>query len=762
MITLDRCLRLLESGLSLATLSENKQANFSWKPNQTLALQKDEFTKRYHYKSGIMLKSGSEMKATSNIALITGYNNIEVIDVDLKVFATLPEQELFWNELLDYLKTNIDDFDLKFVIYKTKNQGYHILYKCKTIAGNEKIAKLKGHKECVIESRGIGGYVVVYENKISKLDYLEIKEITERDRQILWDICKTYNYIEETETIQVEQKVKKEYEETEITPWQDYNNKTSIFDIIGSDFKIVKKLANHYIILRHGATSVQSGYVYTNSGCMYLFSTGTIYPNEKLITPFMAYTIKNHNGNFKESAKDLYNKGYGSRIVKKQKPIEDKEVIKINTAELNFPIDIFPKDIQDYMIECNQTLDSSIDYMGCSMLWMLSVIVGNSIQIEVKRGWYEVCNIWIAIVGKAGIGKTPSISNIIYPLQRINSKRIKEYIKQYDKFTAYEKLTAEQQKQHEEVKKPIKNQFIANDITLEALVDLHQESKNAVGVFKDELAGWFKDMNKYRAGSDLEFWLSSWSGKSVSMNRKTAKSSFVEKPFIPVLGGIQPAILENSYTEENKENGFVDRMLVSMPELIIDDYNNNEMSIATIQWYESLIVGFYEYVKHTFIEYDEDFEIVVKNAKLNSEAKKEWERIFNEITNVQNSDDENEYMKSMLPKQKSYIPRFALLLHILDYFMNTETKDPYIINKESMLKAEKLSKYFIQMAKKVKVNSIEHKEIKDVIYQAKNKNKREKFAEIYSSNPDIDKKRTAEILGVSLQMIYKYIKEMQK
>ena len=61
-----------------------------------------------------------------------------------------------------------------------------------------------------------------------------------------------------------------------------------------------------------------------------------------------------------------------------------------------------------------------------------------------------------------------------------------------------------------EVKKPRKSQFIADDITIEALVDLHQESKNSVGVFKDELAGWFKDMNKYREGSDLQFWLCKW------------------------------------------------------------------------------------------------------------------------------------------------------------------------------------------------------------------------------------------------------------
>ena len=48
---------------------------------------------------------------------------------------------------------------------------------------------------------------------------------------------------------------------------------------------------------------------------------------------------------------------------------------------------------------------------------------------------------------------------------------------------------------------------------MEALSGFTPRKDNAVGVFKDELVGWLKDMNKYRAGSDLEFWLSVWSGK---------------------------------------------------------------------------------------------------------------------------------------------------------------------------------------------------------------------------------------------------------
>ena len=760
MTTLERCYRLLDCGYSLITVGNNKMPNYAWKTCQTTALSKEVFKKQYEYAGGITKKDGTEMQPTNGVGIVTGYDNLEVIDIDLKVFTSLPEQNKFWDELLQFLKDNIDDFDLKFVIYKTKNQGYHILYKCDTIQGNTKIAKLKGMKEAVIESRGVGGYVFIYDNKISKLSYNEIQTITANDRSILWSICKTYDYVEEVQEIKHE-KVIHEYKEAEIKPWDDYNNKVSIFDIIGEDFKIIRSLSDKYIIKRHGGESVHSGYVYKNSGCMYLFSTATIYPNEQLITPFKAYAIKYHKGDFKTAGAEIYRLGYGTRIV--PKPKEIKEKIKIESNDLIFPIDIFPIHVQNYIMECHKTLDSRIDYMGCSMMWLLSVIIGNSMVMKVKNGWVEVPNIWIALVGQAGIGKSPSIENMIKPLLDINSREVKDYIKKSAKYDAYMELKEKEKENHEEVKKPKKTQFIANDITLEALVQMHEENPNSVGVFKDELNGWFKDMNKYRAGSDLEFWLSTWSGKSVSLNRKTSSSSFVDKPIIPVLGGIQPGILNLFYTDENKDNGFIDRMLLSFPNMVVEQFNDNEMEYSTIQWYNDLVVNFYQYVRNNLLNFNEYDDISPNVCIFLPDAKIEWKRIFNDITMVQNSDEENEYMKSMLPKQKSYIPRFAMIINTFNLYVQGVRDHRLLeVTKESMLKAEKLSKYFIAMAKKIKVNSIEINEMKEVINFNKTKTNKEKFAEMYKTNPELNKKEAGELLSVSRQQIYRWVDEISK
>lgn len=765
-----KILKFLEH-FSVITVGENKIPNFSWTKQQTEKLSTTELTKRLEYKGGKTWtdKDGviHEIKPTTAFGLVTGFEDLEVLDIDLKVFSTAKEQKEFWEEFIGYLQDNILDFEDKFVIYKTKNAGYHIIYKTKRIQGNLKLAKLKGHKEAIVETRGRFGYIFAYpENKVSKKDYFQVEYISDDDREILFSFSRMYNYIEEV-TIEPK-KEKTEFSTGNITPWQDYNEKTNILDLVQSDFTIVANHNKRYVIKRHGAQSPHSGYIFKDSGCMYLFSTGTIYPHEKLITPFVAYTYKYYNGDFSEASKELYKLGYGSRIEKiikekeKSLPNNDNEITNylINENDLVFPIDIFPKPIQNYIIECNNKLDSNIDYMGCSLLWLISVCIGNSIEMEVKRGWTENVSLWISLVGKAGIGKTPSINNIIFPLIKINQREIKKYYKLLEVWEHYNSLSPKDKKEFPFVEKPIKTQFIANDITLEALVDLHQESDNAVGVFKDELAGWLKDMNKYRAGSDLEFWLSVWSGKAVNLNRLTRKGSYVDKPFIPVLGGIQPNILSHFYTEENKDNGFMDRMLLSFPDSKIEVYNENELSYDVLDWYKENIIAFFDKLKYV-IQRDNDNNIIPMTAKFSEDAKKEWVRIFNEITTYQNSDEENEYLKSMYPKQKSYMPRFALLIHAFDENFSSGG-NVLEVSKESVLKAEKLSKYFIATAKKLKLNSIETLEIKNIINANKNKSKREQFEELYKINRNLNKKEVSENLGVSLRMIYKYVNELEK
>jgi len=730
--------KLISKGFSLITADKNKRPLGSWKDAQTTATDVETFKNQF-------LSKGSE----GVCGIVTGFNDLEVMDVDLKVFSTAQEKKEWFGEYISFLQDNIMDFDDKFVIYKTKNEGYHILYKTKRVEGNLKVAKLKGHSQQVLETRGVGGYVVLYANSYNNRSYLDIDYISDSDREILFAVSRSYNFIEDV-VVSVPKKEKNTAPSVGLTPWDDYNNKVSVLDIIGGEFDVVRMLKDRAVIRRHGAESPHSGYVYNDSGLMYLFTSGTQFEAEKGYNAFAVYSHLVHNGDFTAASRDLYSQGYGDRqvIETPKEIIEEAEVV----VETDFPLDIFPAELQTYIKACNESLNNSIDYMACSLLFLTSIIIGNSLELEVKRGWKESANLWMSLVGRAGVGKTPSISSITFPLSRLNNIEIKKHIEDAQKYENYMNMSEKDKAMSSVVEKPKKTQFIVNDVTLEALVELHNENPNGIGVLKDELAGFFKDMNKYREGGDLEHWLSSWSGKEINLNRKTAKSSFVEKAYLPIMGGIQPSILDSFHTDENKDNGFLDRMLFTFPEIEIEKYSDKEMSQQVLDWYESYINTFYQSTKRN-IKYSEGGTIEPIIAKFTLEANAEWIRIFNEITDVQNGEDESESMKSMLPKQKAYICRFALIINTLaSHSDKSINKD--VIEVDSVLKAERLSKYFVSMNKKLIAESIKRNKSKVVL--DKKKSNEENFKAIYKSNPNVTSKELATLIGVSRRTITKY------
>jgi len=731
---------------SIVPINQDKTAKIKWTKLQTERVDFDVFKKHY---DGLF-------------AIITGFEDLEVFDIDLKVFSTAQEKTEFWNEYLGFLKDNIYDFEEKFVIYKTASAGYHILFKSKRVEGNQKIAKLKGHKEAVIETRGAKGYVVAYpDNKVSKIGYFDIKYISDEDREILFSCSRVYNYQEEVEQ-KVKEKVVKEYVETsETPPWTDFNNRNDVFSLIKDEFTIPRggHKSKHTIVKRNDAKSPHSGYIYKDTGLLFLFSTGTRYPAETPLSAFFIYAIQKHHGNLSDAAKDLYAQGYGDRVRKKVDAIKTTlaKVSKEKIENIDFPIDIFPEKIQSYLLECNETLGDIVDYTGAAMIWLISLCVGNSFKIEVKNGWTEGGTVWISLVGKAGIGKTPSLNRIIQPLKRVNQLEFKQYLKEHTEWKEYDSLSTKEKGGVPNKEKPKNSQFISTDTTVEALIQLHQDSDNSVGVFKDELSGWIKDMNKYREGSDLEFWLSAWAGESIVLNRVTRDSNYIDKPCLPVLGGIQPGIFDSFYTEENKDNGFMDRMLLAFPDFQVNYWNEREISKENLKWYNESIVSFYNYIKRSIIR-DEEGNILSHLLNWSKDAKIEWIKIFNEITKKQLCDTENEYLKSMYPKQIGYIARFTLLLHLFNrHFDNTIPL--FEVQKQTVLDAKKLSDYFVGSAKKVRFDSMESKTVSGSI---KGDTTAEKIANAYKTDTEVNRTKLAEKLGVSRITVIRTIKTIEE
>ena len=78
-----------------------------------------------------------------------------------------------------------------------------------------------------------------------------------------------------------------------------------------------------------------------------------------------------------------YKQGYGDRI-KVEIPEPLKKDIEIKNVE--FPLYIFPIDLQIYIKQSEEKLMLNAEIMASSLLWLTSVIIGNSFKVKQRSG----------------------------------------------------------------------------------------------------------------------------------------------------------------------------------------------------------------------------------------------------------------------------------------------------------------------------------------------------------------------------------------
>ncbi len=373
---------------------------------------------------------------------------------------------------------------------------------------------------------------------------------------------------------------------------------------------------------------------------------------------------------------------------------------------LPFPVHVFPETIQNFISKANDTLKYPVEYLAVSILFASSVATGKAVNIQIKKGWTESSILYIALVGRPGINKSHPLKFALSPILNIDQKNHDAFSSDYDKYEHVSGLSKKERENEgfDEQFKPILKQMIVNDFTPEALNEVHSNNKRGLGVFKDELTGWLNDFNRYHKGSDQQFWLSNWSGATITVNRKTGKPIFIPNPFISVCGTIQPAILDEFAKDKMNKNGFTDRILFAYPENLKKPYlDDEEMSQELTEKYKEIIIKLYNLTEYQdpFTEHEPEtinFSVDAKKAFL------EWNK---QNTDLINDDNIPEQIRSLHSKYVSYISRFALLLQMLYWASGEDNKEN--ISPKALSGAKELIIYFKENAIRV-IDKIENSE----------------------------------------------------
>ena len=424
-----------------------------------------------------------------------------------------------------------------------------------------------------------------------------------------------------------------------------------------------------------------------------------------------------------------------------------KRANEIQERRINrFPVEVFPSAIQQVINATNENLNYPIDFIGASLLYAVSVAVGNTHSVEVKKGFRQSAVLYLAIVGRAGTTKSHPLSFALQPIVEQDKKTYRQYEQlrlDYEKTARLAKKDREQQVIDEPIK-PIWQKFLLSDFTPEALAEVHKFNKRGIGVYVDELAGWFKNFNRYSKGSEMEFWLSQWSGKPINIDRKTGEPVFIPLPFISVAGTIQKGILNELAKDSRTQNGFIDRILFVIPDNVQKEYwsETDLPSVVSDNW-ENIISN----LLNLSVTSDDTLNPSPEVLRFTPEAKKvlfEWQK---ENTD-QSNEAESEALSGIFSKMDMYVLRLALILEMMRFACNESNKQAVSI--EAVQGAVKLVEYFKSSA--VKVNSIlsndnpldKHPTDKQALYNA--------LPDTFTTKTGL---QTAEGLGVA-QRTFKY------
>ena len=361
-----------------------------------------------------------------------------------------------------------------------------------------------------------------------------------------------------------------------------------------------------------------------------------------------------------------------------------------------FPIHIFPQQLQQIITSYCSTLNLNIDYAAVTVLYAFSVALGGHYSLTVKRGWVELPTLFVALVGKPGINKSGPISIFTQPLEKLEKDLFKRFLDEYSKFKKVRSTKKENGELNNISEEPVRRQLVIKDATQEAMLKALYDNPHGFAGIYDELAAFLKSFNKYKSGGgDEEVMLSLFSGKSISVNRKSSEPIFIEKPFISIIGSIQPQVLINLLGNNKIDNGLTHRFLFAFPDHVIrEDLSDEDVP----EYIEELYQTFINRILISEFFHADGYPAQKKSlSKDGYEAYKIFRRRINNTINNEKSDA----ISGIYAKLDTYSLRIALILHVMRIGCNEPDIEPYQVSADTFQKAAQLVQYFEHNALKV-------------------------------------------------------------
>lgn len=375
------------------------------------------------------------------------------------------------------------------------------------------------------------------------------------------------------------------------------------------------------------------------------------------------------------------------------------------------PLDVLPLFARTLVVEAETALGIHPSFSLGSMIMAVATSIGATHRVQIKPGSLHSACLYMALIGRPNVNKSGGLKfsfSRIKEHDKFKDTEFEQLKKRYDalKDSQGQKPSNEMEESDKQLfgkdlsKVPVKTKTLLVDYTREALIKTHKNNLRGVTVFRDELIGLFKDMNRFSSGGDIEFLLSNWSHSLIDTNRVTTESITIHNPVISIVGTIQPGPLK-SLANGKEDNGLMDRFLFAWPDIQEKTlWTDNQIPQQLIDKYNTAIDRLLDLKFNTVDdELGEGWKNEPHVLKLSDSAKIRLFKYFN-IHNKNLCDSaENDRLRGMHGKMELQVIRLALVLQMLWYGYDEAGKES--ISDQTVERAIKLGEWFRSQSLKV-------------------------------------------------------------
>jgi hypothetical protein len=396
--------------------------------------------------------------------------------------------------------------------------------------------------------------------------------------------------------------------------------------------------------------------------------------------------------------------------------------IKLPTVE---PLDpeLLPDSLKGWVSNVAEQMDNAPpDYVAISAIVEAGALLGRRVGIRPKQqaDWTVFPNLWGILVGPPAALKSPSMQAALKPAHKLGARADEAYDEamrqhKYDLMVsgaqkdalekslketakkiasgeaardAMDKIREELEKL-EEPEKPAHRRYYTNDTTVEELGEVLADNPNGILLYRDELMGWLRTLDKPDRGSDRAFFIEGWSGDIEHLLDRVSRGYKRIPVCLSILGGLQPGPLIK-YVEEamndtgEKADGLLQRFqLLTWP----DFYPRPRSDIPPDRGARDLAYGVYE--KLAFLDPDEFKATKEYDDPPHVRFSPEAQEIFNEWYDTYEtpylSDETPPALQSHMSKYRSLLPSLALIFEAMSFA--TGCSEGGSVGMESTLRA---------------------------------------------------------------------------